>query len=61
MIIATVEDDHKEIERMKQWWRRGLVAVLGLLSLLPWAAAHAQHPKSICQVTALEGKVDVLR
>ena len=33
---------------------------LGLLSLLPWAAAHAQQPKSIGQVTALEGKVSVL-
>jgi hypothetical protein len=28
---------------------------------LPWAAAHAQQPKSIGQVTALEGKVSVLR
>jgi hypothetical protein len=60
MIIATVEDEHKETLRMKQWWRR-LVAMLGLLSLLPWAAAHAQQPKSIGQVTALEGKVSVLR
>ncbi len=42
------------------WWLR-LVAVLGLLSLLPAAAAHAQQPKSIGQVTALEGKVTVLR
>ena len=46
---------------MKQWWRRRFVAGLGLLSLLPWAAAHAQQPKSIGQVTALEGKVSVLR
>jgi hypothetical protein len=46
---------------MKQWWRLRLVAVLGLLSLLPCAAADAQQPKSIGQVTALEGKVTVLR
>ena len=37
------------------------MAVLRLLSLLPWAAVHAQQPKSIGQVTALEGKVAVLR
>jgi hypothetical protein len=46
---------------MKQWWQLRLVAVLGLLSLLPCAAADAQQPKSIGQVTALEGKVTVLR
>jgi hypothetical protein len=58
--ISAAEDDNKETQRMKQWWRR-FVAGLGLLSLLPWAAAHAQQPKSIGQVTALEGKVSVLR
>jgi hypothetical protein len=46
---------------MKQWWRLRLVALLGLLSLLPCAAADAQQPKSIGRVTALEGKVTVLR
>jgi hypothetical protein len=46
---------------MKQWWWLGLVPVLGLLSLLSGAAAHAQQPKSIGHVTALEGKVTVLR
>jgi hypothetical protein len=59
--ISAVEDDNKETQCMTQWWRRRLVAVLGVLSLLPWAAAHAQQPKSIGQVTALEGKVAVLR
>jgi hypothetical protein len=59
--ISAAEDDNKETQRMKQWWRRRLVAGMGLLSLLPWAAAHAQQPKSIGQVTALEGKVAVLR
>jgi hypothetical protein len=46
---------------MKQWWRLRLVALLGLLSLLPCVAADAQQPKSIGRVTALEGKVTVLR
>jgi hypothetical protein len=46
---------------MRQWWRLRLVAMLGLLNLLPCAAVHAQQPKSIGQVTALEGKVTVLR
>ena len=46
---------------MKQWWWLGLVAVLGLYRLIPSAAAHAQQPKSIGHVTALEGKVTVLR
>jgi hypothetical protein len=46
---------------MKLGWWLHVVAVLGLLSLLPAAAAHAQQPKSIGQVTALEGKVTVLR
>jgi hypothetical protein len=59
--ISAAEDDNEETQRMKQWWRRRFVAGLGLLSLLPWAAAHAQQPKSIGQVTALEGKVSALR
>jgi hypothetical protein len=45
---------------MKQWWRLRLVVVLGLLSVLPSAAAQAQQAKSIGQVTALEGNVTVL-
>jgi FecR protein len=59
--ISVVEDDDKETSCMKQWWQLRLVAVLGLLSLLPCAAADAQQPKSTGQVTALEGKVTVLR
>jgi FecR protein len=58
--ISVVEDDDKETSCMKQWWQLRLVAVLGLLSLLPCAAADAQQPKSTGQVTALEGKVTVL-
>jgi hypothetical protein len=46
---------------MEQGRRLCLVAVLGLLSVLPRAAAHAQQPKSIGQVTAIDGKVTVLR
>jgi len=46
---------------MKQWWWLRLVAVLELLSLFPGVAAHAQQSKSIGDVTALEGKVTVLR
>jgi hypothetical protein len=46
---------------MKQWKRLCPVVVLGLLSVLPDATAHAQQAKSIGQVTALEGKVTVLR
>jgi hypothetical protein len=45
---------------MKQWKRLCPVVVLGLLSVLPYMAAHAQQAKSIGQVTALEGKVTVL-
>ena len=45
---------------MKQWKRLCPVVVLGLLSVLPSTAAHAQQAKSIGQVTALEGKVTVL-
>jgi hypothetical protein len=45
---------------MQQWWRLCLVAVLGLLSLGPGAAAHAQPPQSIGRVTALAGEVTVL-
>jgi hypothetical protein len=45
---------------MKQCWLLRLLVVLGLFSLLPFTAAHAQHGKSIGQVTALEGKVTVL-
>jgi hypothetical protein len=44
---------------MKPWWLR-LVAVLGLLSLLPAMTVNAQQPQSIGRVTALEGKVTVL-
>jgi hypothetical protein len=46
---------------MEQGRRLCLVAVLGLLSVLPCAAAHAQQPKSIGRVTAIDGKVTVLR
>jgi hypothetical protein len=46
---------------MKQWKRLCPVVVLGLLSVLPDATAHAQQAKSIGQVTALEGKATVLR
>jgi hypothetical protein len=46
---------------MKPWWWLCLVAVLGLLSLWPDEAAHAQQLKRIGQVTTLEGKVTVLR
>jgi FecR protein len=59
--ISASEDDNQETQRMKQWRRLRLVAVLGLLSLLPCTAAHAQQTKSIGQVTALEGKGTVLR
>jgi FecR protein len=59
--ISADRDDDKETQRMKQWWRLRLVAVLGLLSLLVGAAVHAQQTKSIGQVTAVEGKVTVLR
>jgi hypothetical protein len=45
---------------MKQCWLCFLV-VLGLLSPLPSAVAHAQDGKSIGQVTAVEGRVTVLR
>jgi hypothetical protein len=45
---------------MKQWWQLHFVAVLGLLSLLPCAAADAQQPKSTGKVTALEGQVTVV-
>jgi hypothetical protein len=44
---------------MKQG-RLWFLVVLGLFSLLPYVAAHAQQAKSIGQVTALEGKVTVL-
>jgi hypothetical protein len=46
---------------MSQWKQLYPVVVLGLLSVLLYAAAHAQQTKSIGQVTALEGKVTVLR
>ena len=46
---------------MKQWSQLRLVAVLGLLSLLSCVTADAQQPTSIGHVTALEGKVTVLR
>jgi hypothetical protein len=46
---------------MEQGRRLYLVAVLGLLSVLPCAAAHAQQPKGIGRVTAIDGKVTVLR
>jgi len=46
---------------MKQWWWLSSVVVLGLYNLLPSVTAHAQQPKSIGRVTALEGKVSVLR
>src|SRR5262245_48985790 len=59
--ISAAADDNKETQPMQQWWRLHLVAVLGLLSLLCCAAAHSQQPKSIGQVTALEGKVTVVR
>jgi hypothetical protein len=59
--LSAVDDDEKEIQRMEQGRRLCLVAVLGLLSVLPCAAAHAQQPKSIGQVTAIDGKVTVLR
>jgi hypothetical protein len=58
--ISADEDDDKETSCMKQWWQLHFVAVLGLLSLLPCAAADAQQPKSTGQVTALEGKVTVV-
>jgi hypothetical protein len=45
---------------MKACRRLRLVGVLGLLSLLPSAAAHAQYGKSIGHVMALEGQVTVL-
>ncbi len=45
---------------MKQWKRLRPVVVLGLLSVLPFMAAHAQQAKSIGHVTALEGTVTVL-
>jgi hypothetical protein len=54
-------DDEKETQRMEQGRRLCLMAVLGLLSVLPCAVAHAQQPKSIGQVTAIDGKVTVLR
>jgi hypothetical protein len=46
---------------MKQRWRLRLVAVLGLLSLLPWEVGYAQQSKGIGHVTALAGTVTVLR
>lgn len=46
---------------MKLWWWLLLVAGLGLLSLLPGADAQAQEAQSIGRVTALEGRVTVLR
>jgi hypothetical protein len=45
---------------MKQCWLCFLI-MLGLLSLLPSAAAQAQDGKSIGHVTGVEGKVTVLR
>ena len=45
---------------MKPCWRLRLLVVLGLVSLLLSAAAHAQYGKRIGQVTALEGQVTVL-
>jgi hypothetical protein len=59
--ISAAADDQKETQRMEQGWRLCLVAVLGLLSLVPCTAAHAQQPKSIGRVTAIDGKVTVLR
>jgi hypothetical protein len=56
-----IAGDDEETSYMRQWWWLCLVTVLGLCSLLPSAAAQAQAPKSIGQVTALEGKVTVLR
>jgi hypothetical protein len=58
--ITIADDDNKETKRMQQR-RLRLVAVLGLLSLLPCASAHAQQTKGVGQVTALEGKGTVLR
>ena len=46
---------------MKQWMRLCPVLVLGLLSLLADATAHAQQAKSLGHVTGLEGNVTVLR
>jgi hypothetical protein len=46
---------------MKQRCRLRLVAVLGLVSLLPWKVGYAQHSKGIGHVTALDGTVTVLR
>ena len=46
---------------MKTRWRLRLVAVLGLLSLLPWRVGYAQQLKGIGHVTALDGTVTVLR
>ena len=45
---------------MQQWRRLHLVAVLGPLSLPPYAAAHAQQTQSVSQVTALEGQGTLL-
>ena len=59
--ISADRDDNKETQRMKQWWRLHLMALLGLLSFLIGVAAHAQQTESIGQVTSVEGKVTVLR
>ena len=45
---------------MKAWWWLRLMAVVGLLSLLPVMTVDAQQPQSVGRVTALEGQVTVL-
>jgi len=45
---------------MKAWWWLRLMAVVGLLSLLPAMTVDAQQPQSVGRVTALEGQVTVL-
>jgi ferric-dicitrate binding protein FerR (iron transport regulator) len=46
---------------MLQRWRLRVVVLLGLLSLASNAAAQTQQARNIGQVTALEGRVTVLR
>jgi hypothetical protein len=61
LAICAIGDDDKEAKRMTAWWWLRLVALVGLLSLVPAITADAQQRQSVGQVTALEGQVTVVR